>query len=88
MLPTLFPTEIEVQRDIWSKHYYATPANNWTELECAAYTLLHWTDTIDFFAYFGNVCYFGAFNFSSTIPFYNDPTKIDTVKMHNGKKMI
>ena len=50
MMPSLLQSQIDVQRNIWSKYLKET-IQNVTELQCAAYTILHETNTIDFFVY-------------------------------------
>ena len=85
MLPALFQTQIDIERNLWSKHLKET-IQNVSELECAAYTLLHESATIDFFVYLQNDCHLGAFSFSNPTAVWPSDTTIDSLKIFEGKR--
>ena len=84
MMPSLLQSQIDVQRNFWSKYLRET-IQNVTELQCAAYTILHETNTIDFFVYLQNDCHLGAFVFSNPTAFWPSDTTVDTIKIFVGK---
>ena len=68
--------------------YFSHVIKNTTESDCAAYAILHESNTIDFFAILEDECYLGALDPSNTTPLFPDDTTLDSIRILKGNIMF
>ena len=68
--------------------YFSHVIKNATESDCAAYAILHESNTIDFFAILEDECYLGALDPSNATSLFPDDTTLDSIRILQSNIMF